>query len=171
MFDKPVEGVVLSLICVMSFTASPRRLSLFTVTARRRPRQGTPAMVEHKCRVNKKKPSCGVFERPVRIDLSVDEPVRRHTRRACLHVAAAITACRAEDGYGSEGRGRGRMPRETRAGYICPSLRRVSIPRPSSCARPARSALVVIRNSVMICGMVAAQEGTVPVHGTQPRLR
>ena len=57
------------------------------------------------------------------------------------------------------------------SGHMCPSLRRVSMPRPSSCARPARSALVVVRNSVMICGMVAAQEGTVPVHGTQPRLR
>ena len=151
--------------------SSPRHVSLFTVTARRRPRSGIPAMVEHKRLMNKEKLSCGVIERPVKIDPRVEEPVRRYTRRACLHVAAAITACRAEDGYGSEGRGRGRMPRETRAGYICPSLRRVSIPRPSSCARPARSALVVVRNSVMICGMVAAQDGTVPVQGTQPRLR
>jgi hypothetical protein len=56
-------------------------------------------------------------------------------------------------------------------GYIWPSLRRVSIPRPSSCARPARSAVVVVRNSVMICGIEPAQEFTVPVRGTQPRLR
>ena len=56
-------------------------------------------------------------------------------------------------------------------GYIWPSFRSVSMPRPSSCARPARSALVVVRNSVIICGMVAAHEGTVPVQGTQPRLR
>lgn len=34
--------------------------------------------------------------------------------------------------------------------YICPSLRNVSIPRPSSCARPLRSAIVVIRSSEMI---------------------
>lgn len=49
-----------------------------------------------------------------------------------------------------------------------PSLRSVSIPRPSSCARPARSAVVVRRNSVMICGIVVAQEFTPPVQATQP---
>lgn len=45
------------------------------------------------------------------------------------------------------------------------------MPRPSSCARPARSAVVVLRSSVMIWGMVVAQEGTAPVQGTQPKLR
>lgn len=34
--------------------------------------------------------------------------------------------------------------------YICPSLRNVSIPRPSSWARPLRSAMVVTRSSEMI---------------------
>lgn len=61
--------------------------------------------------------------------------------------------------------------KETGVAHICPSFRSVSMPRPSSCARPARSAVVVARNSVMICGIVLAQELTVPVQGTQPRLR
>jgi hypothetical protein len=96
--------------------------------------------------------------------------VRRHTLvRACTRAPSRQSVVQRKDSDWEIGRERvGRMKP---SGYMCPSLRRVSIPRPSSCARPERSAIVVVRNSVMICGMVVAQEGTVPVHGTQPRLR
>lgn len=120
-------------------------------------------MEERKRLVNKGKPMTGVIERPTRIDPLAEESVRQHT---CVH---ACTQPRPR--IGSIGEVGAEYFARTASGYICPSLRSVSIPRPSSCARPARSAVVVLRNSMMTCGIVFAQEFTVPVQGTQPRLR
>src|SRR5207344_230059 len=55
--------------------------------------------------------------------------------------------------------------------YMYPSLRSNSIPRPSSCARPDRSATVVCRNSSMMSSTDFAVDLIAVVQGAQPRLR
>ena len=70
--------------------------------------------------------------------MRVHMPVRLCTDRES-HAARMIVLVRGVIG-----------PLLKRLAYICPSLRNVSMPRPSSCARPLRSAIVVIRSSEMI---------------------
>src|SRR5579884_4384194 len=55
--------------------------------------------------------------------------------------------------------------------HMYPSLRSSSILRPSSCARPARSATVVCRNSSMMSSTDLAVDLIGNVQGAQPRLR
>lgn len=127
-------------------------------------------MVECNLLVNKEKPCTGVAERLVSTEPHAQVQVHRHTLvRAYTRAQSRQSVVQGKTTdweIGKKGVGRTKP-----SGYMCPSLRRVSIPRPSSCARPERSAIVVVRNSVMICGMVMAHDDTVPVQGTQPRLR
>src|SRR6267143_4714773 len=55
--------------------------------------------------------------------------------------------------------------------YMYPSFRSNSIPRPSSCARPDRSATVVCRNSSIMSSTDFAVDLIGVVQGAQPRLR